>query len=78
MLEEGLSVGLNTDDPSMFQTTLTREFQLGCNNWGLGPKEARQLVMGAVDGSWADESEKRSMRDEFGREFDRLDAELEI
>ena len=77
MYEEGLSVGLNTDDPTMFRTTLAREYQLGFSNWKLGPADARQMTMNAIDATWADNGEKRAMRDEFNKEFDHLDAQLE-
>ena len=42
--DEGLMVTLNTDDPAMFNTTLSREYQLVQENFGFSDDQLRELA----------------------------------
>ncbi len=44
---------------------------------GWGPDQVRQFVLNGVEGSWLGEDEKRRMREDFERELDELDGELD-
>ncbi|WP_203989176.1 adenosine deaminase [Sphaerisporangium rufum] len=61
MLEAGLFVTLNSDDPPMFGTTLTREYQVAAETFGLGPAELAGLARNAVHASYLDEAGKRAV-----------------
>ena len=77
MADEGLKIMLNSDDPPMFHTDIGKEYvgMVQAAEWG--PERVREFVMNGIDGSWASDDEKRRMRQEFERELDELDAQLE-
>ncbi len=58
MVEKGLRVVLNTDDPPMFSTDLGSEYALMCSAAGWGPDEVRQLCLNGVDAAWLDDAER--------------------
>ncbi|WP_405147777.1 adenosine deaminase [Sphaerisporangium sp. NBC_01403] len=61
MLEEGLYVTLNSDDPPMFGTTLDREYRVAAESFGLGPAELAALARNAVRASFLDDDGKRAI-----------------
>ncbi|MFB4319359.1 adenosine deaminase [Actinomadura sp. 21ATH] len=61
MLEEGLFVTLNSDDPPMFDTTLTGEYRVAADVFGLGRAELAALARNAVTASSLDEDAKKSI-----------------
>jgi adenosine deaminase len=77
MIELGLNVTLNSDDPPMFGTEIGREFVETCTAMKFGPDKAAELALNGVEGSWLDAGEKRAMRAEFEREIAELRSELE-
>ena len=76
MMDAGLRVMLNSDDPTMFHTDIGEEYVRfrGQNNYG--PKVVRQLVLQGVDATWCDDVDKAAMRHAFEAEIDTLDREL--
>jgi adenosine deaminase len=76
MVEQGLRVTLNSDDPPMFHTDIGREFVETCRSMDFGPKQARALALNAVDAAWLSDDERRTMRRSFEQEMDTLEAEL--
>ncbi len=74
LIDAGLLVTLNSDDPPMFNTTLTDEFlnlaEVLC--WTADDLEG--LVLNGVRGSLLDASARKSLEDEFTAEFARLRA----
>ncbi|SEG61843.1 aminodeoxyfutalosine deaminase [Thermomonospora echinospora] len=54
MLEEGLYVTLNSDDPPMFGTSLTGEYRVAADVFGLGPGDLADLARNAVRASFLD------------------------
>lgn len=77
MIELGLNVTLNSDDPPMFGTEIGREFVETCTAMEFGPDKAAELALNGIEGSWLDDGEKRSMRADFEREIAGLCSELE-
>jgi adenosine deaminase len=77
MADEGLKIMINSDDPPMFHTDIGKEYvgMVQAAEWG--PERVREFVMNGIDGSWASDDEKRSLRDTFTRELEELDAQLE-
>ena len=73
-LAGGLKVTLNSDDPTMFGTSITNECLIALHAFGLGPGVMRNLSLSAVDSSFLPRSEKALLRREFEEEFARLGA----
>jgi aminodeoxyfutalosine deaminase len=61
LLEEGLYVTLNSDDPPMFDTTLTGEYQVAADVFGFGKAELAALARKAVRASYLDEVGKKAL-----------------
>ncbi|MGI5289440.1 adenosine deaminase [Nonomuraea polychroma] len=65
MLEEGLYVTLNSDDPPMFATTLADEYRVVAEVFGFGKSELAQLARNGVRASYMAEDRKQSMLTEI-------------
>jgi aminodeoxyfutalosine deaminase len=50
--EQGLMLTLNTDDPAMFGTTLTREFELAQSEFGFTDEHLRELARNSFEASF--------------------------
>jgi adenosine deaminase len=61
LLEEGLFVTLNSDDPPMFGTTLTNEYRTVAEHLGFGPADLAELARGGVRASFLDETRKKEL-----------------
>jgi aminodeoxyfutalosine deaminase len=61
LLEEGLYVTLNSDDPPMFGTTLTGEYAVAARDLGLGADGAARLARDTVRASFLAEERKRAV-----------------
>jgi adenosine deaminase len=70
LLEQGLYVTINSDDPPMFNTTLTREYLIGQKTWHWNRDTIEELVLNAVDVTLLPEAEKKDMRREFEIQFE--------
>ena len=76
MVAKGLRITLNSDDPTMFHTDIGKEYVDLCVALDYGPDKARELCLNGVEATWLDDDEKRSMRADFEREIDELQAQL--
>lgn len=69
MLELGLDVTINTDDPSISQINLSDEYRRACEQLGLSLERLRGRVLAAARAAFLPESEKqeliRSLQDGF-------------
>ncbi|MCU1375073.1 MAG: adenosine deaminase, partial [Actinomycetia bacterium] len=76
MIEAGLKVHLNSDDPTMFRTDIGKEYVdfIGQNEYP--PELAKELVHNGVDATWLDDSDKAAMHKAFDAEIAGLDAQL--
>jgi adenosine deaminase len=72
LLEAGLYITLNSDDPPMFDTTLTNEYLLAQKAYGWGRVTIEKLVLNTVDASLLPEGERNRMHREFQKEFERI------
>jgi aminodeoxyfutalosine deaminase len=52
LFEEGLMITLNTDDPSMFQTSLGKEYELAQQEFGFTEEQLRELARNSIEGSF--------------------------
>jgi adenine deaminase len=74
MIEAGLKVHPNTDDPTLHQVTPAGAWELMFSHFGYGPDELRSMMLNGIDGSWAEEGLKRAWRSQWAVEFDSLAA----
>jgi aminodeoxyfutalosine deaminase len=65
MLEEGLYVTLNSDDPPMFATTLADEYRAAARAFGFGKPELAQLARNGVRASYLAEERKQALIEEI-------------
>ncbi|MFG1967085.1 adenosine deaminase [Nonomuraea sp. NPDC049028] len=61
LLEEGLFVTLNSDDPPMFATTLAGEYRVAAHVFGLGEPELAQLARNGVNASFLPPARKQAL-----------------
>lgn len=65
MLDAGLQVTLNTDDPGICSTSMTFEMLEAVRSLGLSPESLKGLLLTAVQGSFLPPASKRSLEREF-------------
>jgi adenosine deaminase len=75
LLDQGLYVTVNSDDPPMFNTTLTEEYQKITEAFGFDAEVVERLVMNGVRATLLSADRKKEMEDQFLAEFTRLRAE---
>jgi aminodeoxyfutalosine deaminase len=76
LLAEGLYVTLNSDDPPMFNTTLTDEYQSVAETFGFDAEQMETLALNAVRASLLPEAERREMEQTFRQTYAALRTEL--
>ncbi|MDQ3010226.1 MAG: adenosine deaminase [Acidobacteriota bacterium] len=76
LLNAGLYVTINSDDPPMFNTTLTDEYLKIADAFGFGATTFEQLVLNAMRASLLPELARIKMAERIQREFNELRAEL--
>jgi adenosine deaminase len=64
-LEDGATVTLNTDDPTMFGCTLTSEYALLLGALGCSPLQIRQAGVNAIEAAFLSEAEKAALRERY-------------
>jgi adenosine deaminase len=65
----GVPITLNSDDPAMFNTTLTNEYLLTAQHFGFSADQLAQISLNAVRYSFQPEADKQRMIAEFEAEF---------
>lgn len=75
--ELGVLVTLNTDDPSVSDTTLTDEYLVAVIAMGLSLKHLRTFNLNALRAAFLTEAARRPLEDQFIAEFDVLAKEFE-
>ena len=76
MLAAGLNVTLDTDDPSISQTTLGHEHWLACEELGIPLLELKQCLLRAAHAAFLPENERAALAQRLGVEFDQMAGEL--
>ncbi len=64
----GVHVTLNSDDPTFFRYDLADEYLRMAETFGYGDDELWDISLAAIDASWLDEQEKRTLRAQFEAE----------
>ncbi|TVY01019.1 adenosine deaminase [Paenibacillus cremeus] len=70
--ERGIKVTVNTDNPTVSGTNLTKEYRVLADKFGFAATELAELVMNGVEAAFLEESEKRVLRRRFRRQFREL------
>jgi adenosine deaminase len=76
MIESGLKVTLNTDDPQMFKTDIGHSYRVLFETHGWGREQAVRLALNGVEASWLGGPERASLRRQFEEEIRLLDREF--
>lgn len=74
MFDLGLNVTLNSDDPPMFNTTLTQEYLNAVEVMGMDLSQLERMVRNAIQASVLREAEKQDLLATFTGENERLRA----
>lgn len=73
LIAAGCRVTLNTDDPVLFQTTLSQEYLHAMGGCGLDLQSLKQIILGTVQASYLQPDEKQGLLQLFRDDFGRLD-----
>jgi len=65
--DQGVMITLNTDDPAMFATSLSREYQLAQDQFGFTDEHLRELARNSFEASFLPAAEKLKLLDVFDR-----------
>lgn len=74
LLDDGLYVTINSDDPPMFNTSLTQEFVHIAEAFDFDATVVERMTLNALRASFLPEDEKARLETEFAAEFRRLHA----
>jgi adenosine deaminase len=69
MLEAGLNVTINTDDPSISRITLSHEYHVVCDDLGVPYPRLRTSILAAADAVFLPEGERRLLRESLERDL---------
>lgn len=69
MLEAGLDITINTDDPSISQVDLSDEYELACETLGLGKKHLQETIVNAARAAFLPDGEHKKLVDSLEKEF---------
>jgi adenosine deaminase len=72
LLAEGLYVTLNSDDPPMFNTSLTDEYLAAARTFGLGAEDLEGLVLAGVRAALLPAEERRELEERCRQGFGRM------
>jgi len=72
LIDAGLYVTVNSDDPPMFNTTLTEEFIKCTETFKWDPDRLQWLTMNALNATFLDDDTKAQMRTDFESQFKNL------
>lgn len=72
MLDQGLNVTLNTDDPSISQINLSDEYTLALSELGMSYYTLRQCIMNSVRAAFISEDEKQKLIQSFEKKMPSL------
>jgi adenosine deaminase len=76
LLEEGLFVTINSDDPPMFDTTLTDEYLRISETFGFDITHIKQFVINGIHASLLSSNTQHLLENEFRTQFAELENEL--
>ena len=69
LLGHGCRITINSDDPPMFGTSLTREYEILSDTFGYGAEEFFDFNMNAIEGSLLSPDRKESLKKTFNEKW---------
>ena len=66
--ENGLAISVNTDDPKMFGTSLSKEYELLVEECGFTRQEICKLILLGIESPWLPEGRKKLLAASFEKE----------
>ncbi len=75
---QGLMVTVNSDDPTMFDTSVSREYLILAQKLGFTADELRTLSLNGVEASFLPDDDKVLMRSQFEKEWEQLLSECSV
>jgi len=70
--KEGLMVTINSDDPTMFDTSITNEYLVLIKKFGFSLEEIRKINLNSIEASFMSNNEKDLMKKTFNQEWEEL------
>ena len=67
--KEGLMVTINSDDPTMFDTSITNEYLVLIQKFGFSLEEIRKINFNSIQASFMTDREKDIMKETFNQEW---------
>ena len=67
--KDGLMVTINSDDPTMFNTSITNEYLVLIQKFGFSLEEIRKINFNSIQASFMTEEEKNTMKEIFNKEW---------
>nr|QNO54702.1 adenine deaminase [Methanosarcinales archaeon ANME-1 ERB7] len=67
--KEGLMVTINSDDPTMFDTSITNEYLVLIQKFGFNLEEIRKINLNSIQASFMTNREKDIMKEAFNQEW---------
>jgi adenosine deaminase len=72
MLDAGLTLTINSDDPGLMRTTLLDEYRLTIERIGASPAQVKELCLNSVRASWLEPEEKQLREAAWAAEIDAI------
>lgn len=69
MMDEGLNVTINTDDPSISRITLSSEYQVVCDDLGVPMEKLKQRILAAGQAAFLPEAEREKLVETLKKEL---------
>jgi adenosine deaminase len=76
LYDAGVPITINSDDPPMFNTTLTQEFREMVQRFNFGIADIEKMTLNALDQSFLPADERTELRQQYQSEFTRLRTSL--
>ena len=62
MIDMGISVGINSDDPSVFDADLVSQYRLALSEMSLNFSSVVKLLLGSIDAAFTSDSDKAKLK----------------
>jgi len=69
LMKAGVRVTLNTDDPSIFDTTLTKEYKLVKDIFGFSSNDFKQFNLNGIDAAFIDKNLRKKIRKKIEKDY---------
>ena len=70
--QQGLMVTVNSDDPTMFNTSISEEYLVLVQKLGFRMSDLKRLSINSIDASFMSDEDKERMKSQFEKEWQQL------